>query len=398
MVQSEVTEQAAVCEVPPEKGTRLYECDMQSNHSAQSKKQQVVVSENSPREGTRLSDGAKVVHAESRTRDGMQTVASPNGVLCETKAGSSCPDGVIEQIGELETMLEPQQGNYFSDVEREDDKGSPKCSEDKTLLKPDSTASEGELLLKAFPTDRVGNVSEGEKVHCEAIVGVQTGTSSVEDRFEEKSNPSSMNRACVGLETCLVQRHVNGWPDAKNYPEIEKDANFHEFRSVKGPASGFVRGSADKLARLRNGADKSKEKGCRKSGSQAHLTCRIADDTTRQVCKNQRKVVRKLHRKRRKRGRVAPQKVEAVGTPQRKRKGWPSGNSTNRTSRRIVRRNWRERSSGKGRASPRRKARLKGTGQSSPDQTSALISPNCGCKPQSIEIFTPPCERLLRPS
>lgn len=48
----------------------------------------------------------------------------------------------------------------------------------------------------------------------------------MEDRFEEKSNPSSMNRDCVLLETCLVQRHVNDRPDGKNYPEIEEDANF----------------------------------------------------------------------------------------------------------------------------------------------------------------------------
>ncbi|KAH8018331.1 hypothetical protein HPB51_002779 [Rhipicephalus microplus] len=169
----------------------------------------------------------------------MRTVASTKGVPCETEAGSSRPDGVIEQIDELETTLEPQQEHYFSDVEREDDKGSPKCSEDITLLKPDSTAREGELLLKVFPTDSVGNASEGEKVQFEAVIGVQIGTGSVDDRFEEKSNPSSINRASVVLETCLLQRHVNDRPEAKNYPEIQKDTNFQEFRSVEGPASGF---------------------------------------------------------------------------------------------------------------------------------------------------------------
>ncbi|KAH8033494.1 hypothetical protein HPB51_013353 [Rhipicephalus microplus] len=185
MVQSEVTEKAAVCEVPPEKGTRLYQCDMQSDPSAERNEKQVVVREIAPR----------------KVRD------SP-------------------RIGELETILEPQQGNYFLDVEREDIEGSPKCSEHITLLELYSTASEGELLLKVFPTDSVGNASEGEKVHCEAVVGVQTGASSVEDRFEEKSNPNSMNRDCGLLATCLVQRRVNERPDGKNYPDIEQDATF----------------------------------------------------------------------------------------------------------------------------------------------------------------------------
>ncbi|KAH8042655.1 hypothetical protein HPB51_025158 [Rhipicephalus microplus] len=183
---------------------------------------------------------------------------------------------------ELETTLEPQQGNDLSDVEREDNEGSPKCSEDITLLKLDSTASEGELLLKVFPTDSVGNVSEGEKVHCKAVVGVQTGTSSVEDRFEEESNSSSMNRDCGLLETCLVLRHVNDRPDSKNYPEMEQDATFKEFRSVEGPESGFVRGSADTLARQSIGAGKPKGKGCRKGSAQAHLNCRVADDKTKE--------------------------------------------------------------------------------------------------------------------
>ncbi|KAH8039546.1 hypothetical protein HPB51_007448 [Rhipicephalus microplus] len=155
-VQCEVTEKAAVCEVPPEKGTRLYQCDIQSYPSAERKEQQVVVSKIAPRESTRLSDGAKVMHAESGTVAGMQTVASPKGVPCETEAGSSRPGDVIEQIYELETTLELQQGNDLSEVEKEDDEGSPKGSEDITLLKPDSTASEVELLLKSFPTDRVG--------------------------------------------------------------------------------------------------------------------------------------------------------------------------------------------------------------------------------------------------
>ncbi|KAH8024569.1 hypothetical protein HPB51_025488 [Rhipicephalus microplus] len=290
MVQCEVTEKATVCEVPPEKGTRLYQCNMQSDPSAERNEQQVFVSEIAPRESTRLSDGAKVVHVESGAGNGMQTVASSKGVPCETEAGSSRPGGVIKQKNERETTLELKQGNDLSDVEREDNESSPKCSEDITLMKPDSTASEGELLLKVFPTDSVGNVSEGEKVHCEAVVGVQTGTSSVEGRFEEMSNPSSMNRVFVVLETCLVQQHVNDRPEAKNYPQIEKNANFQEFRSVEGPDSGFVRGCADKLARQSNAAGKLEGKGCRNGGAQAHLNCRVADDATREVCNNQRKV------------------------------------------------------------------------------------------------------------
>ncbi|KAH8022155.1 hypothetical protein HPB51_022288 [Rhipicephalus microplus] len=51
----------------------------------------------------------------------MQSVASLKGVPCETEAGSSRPGGVIEQTYELETTLEPPQGNDLSDVERDDD-------------------------------------------------------------------------------------------------------------------------------------------------------------------------------------------------------------------------------------------------------------------------------------
>ncbi|KAH8038166.1 hypothetical protein HPB51_024306 [Rhipicephalus microplus] len=235
-LQCEVTEKAAVCEVPPEEGTRHYHCDMQSDYSAERKEQQLVVSEIAPREGTRISDGAKVVQVESGAVADMRTVASPKGGPCETKAGSSRPDRVID---ELERTLEPRQVKYLSDIKRED-KCSPKCSEDIPLLKPDRTARESEPLLKVFPTDSVGNASEGENVHCEAVVGVQTGTSSVEDRFEEEPNPSSMNKACELLETCLVQRHVNDPPGGKNYPEIEQDANFQKFRSVEEPEFGFV--------------------------------------------------------------------------------------------------------------------------------------------------------------
>lgn len=101
----------------------------------------------------------KVVHVESGTVAGMQTVACPKGVPCEAKAGCSRPGGVIEQIDELETTLKPQQGNDLLEVERKDDEGSPNCSEDITLWKRDSTASEGDLLLKKFPTDRVENIS-----------------------------------------------------------------------------------------------------------------------------------------------------------------------------------------------------------------------------------------------
>lgn len=106
-----------------------------------------------------------------------------------------------------------------------------------------------------------------------------------------------------------MQGHASDRPDDKNFLNIEKDANFQEYRSLEGPASGFVRSSADKLARQSNRAGKLKGKGCRKGGAQAHLNCRVADDATREVCNNQRKVVRKRHRKRRKWGRVAPQKV-----------------------------------------------------------------------------------------
>ncbi|KAH8026367.1 hypothetical protein HPB51_020351 [Rhipicephalus microplus] len=161
MVQCEVTQKAAVCEVPPEKCTRVYYCDMQSDSSIERKEQQVVVSEIVSREGTGLSDDAKVVHVESGTVAGMRTVASPKGVPCETEAGSSRPDKVIEEIDELETTLEPQQGNDLSDVKREDNEGSPNRSEHITLLKPDSTVSEGELRLKVSPTDSVGNATEG---------------------------------------------------------------------------------------------------------------------------------------------------------------------------------------------------------------------------------------------
>ncbi|KAH8008740.1 hypothetical protein HPB51_003387 [Rhipicephalus microplus] len=247
---------------------------------------------------------------------GVERCFSDMSIVKSKRRNRFHPGGVIAQIDELETTLEPQQGNDLSDVEIEDDEGSPKYSEDITLLNPDSTASEGELLLKAFRTDRVGNVSEGEKIHCEAVVGVQTGTSSVEDRFEENSNPSSMKRDCVLLETCLVQRHVNDLQDGKNYPENEQYANFQEFRSVEGPESGIVRGSADKLARKSNEAGKQKGKGCIKGGAQAQLNCRVADDATREVCNNQRKIVRKRHHKRRKRRRAAPQKVEAESTLQ----------------------------------------------------------------------------------
>ncbi|KAH8035893.1 hypothetical protein HPB51_010645 [Rhipicephalus microplus] len=209
MVDCEVTKKAAVCEVPTEKGACLYQCDMHSDPSEERKKQQVVVSEIAPREGTIPSGGAKVLHVESATVAGMQTGTSPKGVPCETKAGSRHPNGVIEQIDELEITLEPQQRNDHSQVEREDKKGSPKCSKDVTLLKPNSTASEGELLFELFPTDSLGNATEGQKVNCEAVVGVTTCASSVEDLFEEKSNLSCMKRACVVLDTYLVQRHVN---------------------------------------------------------------------------------------------------------------------------------------------------------------------------------------------